>query len=395
MLKIKSLYINNFKAFNDFHIEFNENMTVMIGFNGTGKTTILEIIYNILSQNFNYFLKYKEFTFIEMEILQEGKEKIILVQKENNAIKIKVNGKMVESLEKNMNLSKILYIPTEVNFLNIETKGVSKLEGEEDKNIVLNSERMSKQLKQFLVNEKYKDLNDIAEGKTEKAIRLEKFKKLYNDFFDDKEFIGIDNETFEPQFKIKENGKIIKVEDLSAGEKQIFFRGGSLLQNSNKGVLVLLDEPEISMHPEWQQKILDFYKNISEEAQYIISTHSPHIAICSLPKEIRVLEKDENKIVIREITGSYGRTVEDVLTSIFELETLRNEEMENNIKEYRELFFNKNVNSDEQNQRLKELESIIYKYLDPNDPAISMLEFENGTMELKEKLKKLVGEQNA
>lgn len=392
MLKIKSLYIDNFKAFNDFHIEFNNNMTVMIGFNGTGKTTILEIIYNILSQNFNYFLKYNDFTFIELEIVQNNKNIKILVEKEDNDIKIQFNGKVVKNLENNLELEKVIYIPTEVNFLNIETKGVSKLEGEEDKNIILNSDRMSKQLKQFLVNEKYKDLNDIAEGKTENATRIENFKRLYNNFFEDKEFIGIDNETFEPQFKIKENGKIIKVEDLSAGEKQIFFRGGSLLQNSNEGTIVLLDEPEISMHPEWQQKILDFYKNISKEAQFIISTHSPHIAICSLPEEIRVFEKEENKIIIRDIQGSYGRTVEDVLTSIFDLETLRNEKMEKNIKEYRELFFNRESNSIEENQRLEELENIIYKYLDPNDPAISMLEFENGTMELKEKLKKLVGD---
>lgn len=395
MLKIKSLHIDNFKAFKDFDIEFNDNMTVMIGFNGTGKTTILEIIYNILSENWNYFLKYSEFTFIELNILQDTKTIKISIKNDNNNIQIQFNGKTVNNLIEHIEFEKIIYIPTEVNFLNIQTTGVSKLEGEDDKNVILNSERMSKQLKQFLVNEKYKDLNDIAEGNINKATRIENFKRLYNEFFEDKEFVGIDIDTFEPQFRIKENNKIIKVEDLSAGEKQIFFRGGSLLQNSDKGAIVLLDEPEISMHPEWQQKILDFYKNINKNSQYIISTHSPHIAICSLPEEIRVFEKENDSIVIKNIEGSYGRTVEEVLTSIFDLETLRNEKMEKNIQEYRELFFNKEFNSPEQKKRLEELRDILHKYLDPNDPVISMIEFENGTMELKEKLKQLVGDNNA
>lgn len=45
-MKIKSLYVEKLKGLRDFNIDFNEGVTVLIGENGTGKTTILETIYN-------------------------------------------------------------------------------------------------------------------------------------------------------------------------------------------------------------------------------------------------------------------------------------------------------------------------------------------------------------
>lgn len=72
-MKVKSLFIEKLKGLRDFNIDFNEGVTVLIGENGTGKTTILETIYNILtksSQNNFDGLKLKvEFSDRELEIL--------------------------------------------------------------------------------------------------------------------------------------------------------------------------------------------------------------------------------------------------------------------------------------------------------------------------------------
>lgn len=390
MLYIKSIYIDNFKAFNKFYMEFNSRLNVMIGVNGTGKTTLLETISNILDEKFDYFKKDEKFSYIELKVEQESEEKIIKIENVLGNIKVMVDEKEVTSIRNNIKFPKLIYVPTEVNFTNVKLNGVAKIENDENENIILTSEIMSKHLKQFLVNEKYKDLNDIAYGNKENAVRIEKFKNLYNNFFTDKEFIGIDNDTYEPQFRIKDTNKIIKVEDLSAGEKQIFFRGGSILQNIVENSLILIDEPEISMHPEWQQKILEFYKNISPDSQYIISTHSPHIVTCTLPEEIKVFDKEDGKIVLKNINISYGRTVSELLTSLFELKTLRNEQMENDIKRYKELAFLPSYSAKEQDE-MEKLKEKITKYIDPNDPDIAMIEFEKGTKELKEKLKKIVG----
>ena len=113
-------------------------------------------------------------------------------------------------------------------------------------------------------------MNDIEYIKRlEEAFRIKKFKKLYNEFFIDKEFIEINDDIFEPIFKDKKTGSLLKVNELSSGEKQIFFRGGSLLENIEDNTIVLIDEPKTSLHPEWQQRILEFYKNINQDNQYI------------------------------------------------------------------------------------------------------------------------------
>jgi len=119
----------------------------MVGFNGTGKTTVLEIIYNILSERFEYFLKYNQFTYIELVLVQDNEDFKIRVEKIEDSIGIKLNDKVVNNLSEYLKSAKIIYVPTEVNFLNIETKGVNKLSGVEDQNIILDSERMSKLLR--------------------------------------------------------------------------------------------------------------------------------------------------------------------------------------------------------------------------------------------------------
>jgi energy-coupling factor transporter ATP-binding protein EcfA2 len=76
----------------------------------------------------------------------------------------------------------------------------------------------------------------------------------------------------------------MSIERLSSGEKQIVFRGGFLLKDKgvHNGSIVLIDEPEISLHPKWQLDILDFYKNVinsevNAKSQLFVATHSPFV----------------------------------------------------------------------------------------------------------------------
>ena len=92
---------------------------------------------------------------------------------------------------------------------------------------------------------------------------------------------GIKNNSI-PIFE--KNNNEIEISSLSSGEKQVIFRGVYLLRNKNslKGVPVFIDEPEISMHPKWEEIIFEYYKNIfSEEniqtSQIFVATHSEHI----------------------------------------------------------------------------------------------------------------------
>ncbi|WP_236570759.1 ATP-binding protein [Streptomyces albidoflavus] len=81
------------------------------------------------------------------------------------------------------------------------------------------------------------------------------------------------------RFRSKVNGKNLSVHSLSSGEQHLLAVFTMLLFSAEKGALVLIDEPEISMHAAWKH---DFLKDIEEVArisdlQILIATHSSAI----------------------------------------------------------------------------------------------------------------------
>ena len=390
MLVIKSLFVDKFKAFNKVEINFNANLSVIVGENGTGKTTILETIFNMLSGNKEYFKLDEEFTYATLQFDTDAEHYSLIYKKEDD-IKIILNDKNVLK-EEIQNRFKVIYLPSESTFKDKKVEGVKLLE-DEGKNIILDSETMSNRLKQFLLNQFFKDLNDMQKGLQEEAIRIEKFKKLYDEFFIDKEFVEINDDIFEPIFKDKKTGKLLKVNELSAGEKQIFFRGGSLLENIENDTIVLIDEPEISLHPEWQQRILEFYKNINPNNQYIFSTHSPHIVSCCKREELIVLHKEnDGKIIVNKNTENpYALPTDLLLLSIFNLNTIRNQKVEKIINRYKELSSREKLLNEEELKELKQTKKQMEEETNPKDIEIKYLDKEPDTTELEKILEELGG----
>lgn len=79
--------------------------------------------------------------------------------------------------------------------------------------------------------------------------------------------------------KLTVDGNELPLDCLSSGEKNDLIMFYNLIFNSEKGGLVLIDEPEISLHIEWQEEYLDCLLNICEMngLQAIVATHSPNI----------------------------------------------------------------------------------------------------------------------
>ena len=121
--------------------------------------------------------------------------------------------------------------------------------------------------------------------------------------FEENEWVP--NSNSEKEILFKKNNKSISIDKLSTGEKQIVFRGIYLLKNNKKlnGSAIMVDEPELSMHPKWQKNILKYYKDLFTEAntqktQLFIATHSEHVLIDAL--------KDKTKnlvIALNDING--------------------------------------------------------------------------------------------
>lgn len=85
------------------------------------------------------------------------------------------------------------------------------------------------------------------------------------------------------QFRILDDKRnIVKegrdIKDLSSGEMQILILFTFIKFNSKLGKLFIIDEPELSLHPRWQENFIDGIKTIMPiETQLIFATHSPAI----------------------------------------------------------------------------------------------------------------------
>ena len=140
--------------------------------------------------------------------------------------------------------------------------------------------------------------------------------------------------------------------------------------------IILIDEIEIHLHPEWQEKIISILKNVFPRAQFIVTTHSPHVIQTAEPNQIMALQLDENSNVILRTdlqTSEYGYkgwTVEEILYDVMGMKTLRTEIYHNLMKEF-------GIAVDEENEeKAKVIYTQLDKLLHPQNSHRKLLSFQ-------------------
>lgn len=83
----------------------------------------------------------------------------------------------------------------------------------------------------------------------------------------------IDRKSNEIQFI--QGDEVLTPYQLSSGEKQMLVILLTVLVENQEPYALLMDEPEISLHIEWQQKLIALIRQLNPNAQIILSTHSP------------------------------------------------------------------------------------------------------------------------
>lgn len=339
-MKIKKLKITNNKKIGNIELDFTKNgkiqdTIILAGNNGSGKTTILEEILSLIDHSRVSGEKNRTDETISAileltdEELQEIKENIKNADYGNinegniltNEVELKIdfNGQIgtydryktyvhnegktqkIDSynilnkgkLEKIMT---VFYSSANIDYNlgdipNITTIDLDNFEG----NSIISNINSGNQIKQTFVDISNLDAQDFQKwaknhigekvDSSKMDIRLKRFTEAFKFIMKDLEFKEIENEPNSKEVIFKRNGKKIKIDELSTGEKQIIIRGGFLLRFLKKiqGSVILIDEPELSLHPEWQKKILDFYKKLfindngEQTSQIFVATHSPFI----------------------------------------------------------------------------------------------------------------------
>ena len=144
--------------------------------------------------------------------------------------------------------------------------------------------RLQKRFLDYQVNIGNRIIELLTSGEPEdqmKAAEVSAPKKQFQDMIDElftDTHKKIDRKSNEIQF-IQTNGngttEIITPYQLSSGEKQMLAILMTVLVENREPYALLMDEPEISLHIDWQQRLIDLIRELNPHAQIILSTHSP------------------------------------------------------------------------------------------------------------------------
>ena len=113
-----------------------------------------------------------------------------------------------------------------------------------------------------------------------KAQKLSEPKKMFQDMVDNlfkdtgKTIIRTANE-----IRFNQIGEQLSPYQLSAGEKQILAILLTVLVEDNQSYVLFMDEPEISLHFEWQKQLIGLVLKLNPNIQIIMTTHSPAVVM--------------------------------------------------------------------------------------------------------------------
>ena len=239
-------------------------------------------------------------------------------------------------------LFKFIFSDTKINFTPNQINHVTSKNLDEDfSQAIKSSDKIATEITQLLIDIDDLDNADLAKWVKQnpkvappedvQSTRMKRFTNAFHSIFPNKRYFGINNIKNRKVVEFEEHGKRMSIENLSSGEKQIVFRGGFLLQNqkTSEGAVILVDEPELSLHPKWQIEILSFLKKLftnsegQQTSQLIVATHSPfiiHNATRANDKVI-VMKKDENgKVYVSQNPEYYSWTEAQLVREAFNIQ---------------------------------------------------------------------------
>ncbi|WP_179088010.1 AAA family ATPase [Paenibacillus sp. FSL R7-0273] len=328
MLRIKALEIQNINSISNLSLKFSDGLNILCGTNGVGKTTILECIAGVIRGKMN----------VRTSVTcSNGKIGIIVKQDEDYfEEKVSIDAEQI-ILEKEA-------LSTELIFYNTSHRSSSR---HVSRDYDVDRPPMSPldAVKRWLYRN-YIESNEISSIKQSNfELVRECINKIDNNVYFEDLLLSYRNREMGPkktihtyrtvEFLIKTPHGTMDINYLSSGYKACFTILIDLIRQleltMNEAVeeyqgIVLIDEIDLHLHPEWQTRITSIIKWLVPKAQIIVTTHSPHVIQSANAGEIIPLGIDEtNNIYVRNLPKSYmygyqGWNVEEILVHVMGLE---------------------------------------------------------------------------
>ena len=283
-MKIKEFSIDNLYYEYDFNSSLDEKVNIFVGNNGSFKTTLLRLLRHAIAceKNSQFFQsRLTKVTFKDDVVMEYHETENLLSKDEDGEDTLKnvtswtpmLNGNRVLDSEYRK-LVKLDYVST------FDVKGDGK--SSQDSYLDTRLEKLQSDYGYYL--------SDLVKELTERINNNSSITKQELDKINERKnlFIRLVNECFAETGKelsndstklvfIKDNSIGIYPKELSSGEKQLLIILLTVLLERDKEYILMLDEPEISMHISWQYKLIDMILQLNPNVQILLTTHSPMI----------------------------------------------------------------------------------------------------------------------
>ncbi len=285
----------------DISLSLQIDVNILLGINGSGKSTLLKLIEGLFSWNVRRLMHYckrmeltcndgQSFVFDWLSDEEDEVPYIAFRHGEHEWIKFEGQESLVFSDE---NKGRTLEKLPEVPFIRLSTfdselkekEAISKLS-----NVLVRTEldwQLWKLEKKYLayqltVSERIEallaetDLQHFQEAAAHIRQKKQLFERTINQLFvHTGKKIGA-NQYKELIFKLPSGHEVTPYE-LSSGEKQILIILLRVLMQDSQPYILLLDEPEVSMHLSWQVDLIDLIRQLNPHCQVLIATHAPAV----------------------------------------------------------------------------------------------------------------------
>ncbi len=337
-MKIKKLGVENVGGIPYLELDnLSPYMNIICGENGVGKTNILESIVGCFTTSGDRNLKKRS---------GSNTGRIELSTTDGNASLVLEGFLPSDHKGESSNLANkhgdtIMYFKTDRVFPYAPLSNLSATPNHHHfHNDVLRGVGLS-DIKNWFVHRELLSSKDYASDILKKNIELAK--KCFDVFDHHISFHAVDD-----KFELLVNTRtgVIPYEYLSSGFKSCIsilfgiikeveyrFTGEEAISASEFGGVVLIDEVELHLHPEWQSKICSALKVIFPEVQFFITTHSPHVIQAAKFDEVVALEKICEGYVTKAVLkrdlpkstkyGFQGWTVEEILADVMGMKDTR------------------------------------------------------------------------